>query len=60
MTLQQAAEYFAQPLAEILDAVRLATSDDQAGIFCAQRAAPDSHERLLAAFQSWGKYAPST
>jgi len=55
VTLQQAAEYFAQPLAEILDAVRLATPDDHAGIFCAQRAAPDSHERLLAAFQSWGK-----
>lgn len=55
VTLQQAAEYFAQPLAEILDAVRLATPDDHAGIFCAQRAAPDSHERLLATFQSWGK-----
>ncbi|WP_027160343.1 precorrin-3B C(17)-methyltransferase [Methylobacter luteus] len=55
VTLQQAATYFAQPLAEILDAVSQATPDDQAGIFCAQRAASDSHERLLASFQGWGK-----
>ncbi|MDP2098321.1 MAG: precorrin-3B C(17)-methyltransferase [Methylobacter sp.] len=55
VTLLQAAEYFAQPLAEILDAVSQATPDDPAGIFSAQRAIPDSHERLLESFQAWGK-----
>lgn len=55
VTLLQAAEYFAQPLAEILDAVSQSTPDDPAGIFSAQRAIPDSHERLLESFQAWGK-----
>ncbi len=55
VTLQQAADYFGQPLAEILDAVSLATPDDQAGIFHAQRADSDSHERLPATIRSWGK-----
>ncbi|MCQ8102984.1 precorrin-3B C(17)-methyltransferase [Methylomonas sp. SURF-2] len=54
-TLPQAAHYFAQPLAEILDAVSLATPDDAAGVFQAQRAVPDSHERLLASLPGWGK-----
>ncbi|WP_026600448.1 precorrin-3B C(17)-methyltransferase [Methylomonas sp. 11b] len=54
-TLLQAAEYFAQPLSEILDAVSQATPDDPAGIFSAQRAIPDSHDRLLESFQTWGK-----
>ncbi|BBL57472.1 precorrin-3B C(17)-methyltransferase [Methylomonas koyamae] len=55
VTLQQAAAYFAQPLADILDAVSQSTPGDQAGMFCAQRATPDSHERLLVSFQGWGK-----
>ncbi|MEI8574155.1 precorrin-3B C(17)-methyltransferase [Methylomonas sp. LW13] len=55
VTWQQAAAYFAQPLAEILDAVSQSTPGDQAGLFCAQRATPDSHERLLVSLQGWGK-----
>jgi len=55
VTLQQAAAYFAQPLADILDAVSQSTPGDQAGLFCAQRATPDSHERLLVSLQGWGK-----
>ncbi|NOV29334.1 precorrin-3B C(17)-methyltransferase [Methylomonas sp. ZR1] len=55
VTLQQAAAYFAQPLAEILDAVSQSTPGDQAGLFCAQRAIPDSHDRLLESCQAWGK-----
>ncbi|MDD1620735.1 MAG: precorrin-3B C(17)-methyltransferase [Methylococcaceae bacterium] len=55
VTLQQAAAYFVQPLADILDAVSLSTPDDQAGLFYAQRAIPDSHDRLLESFQAWGK-----
>ncbi|OQW73097.1 MAG: precorrin-3B C(17)-methyltransferase [Proteobacteria bacterium ST_bin11] len=55
VTLQQAAAYFAQPLADILDAVSQSTPDDQAGLFRAQRAIPDSHVRLLESFQAWGK-----
>ena len=55
VTLQQAAEYFAQPLEDILDAVSQSTPGDLAGIFSAQRATADSHQDLLAAFQTWGK-----
>jgi len=54
-TLLQAAEYFAQPLAEILDAVSKATPDDQAGIFRAQMVAADRFDTLLGAFRYWGK-----
>ena len=54
-SLPQAADYFGQPLAEILDAVSQSREDDVAGNFSAQRVAADKRDQVLAACQGWGK-----
>ncbi|MDO9161979.1 MAG: precorrin-3B C(17)-methyltransferase [Methylococcaceae bacterium] len=53
-TLQEAASYFDRPLAEILDAVTKATTDDAAGVFSAQAVNIEQFDDLLSALSNWG------
>lgn len=54
-TLQTAAEYFDQPLKEILDAVSQASAEDEAGSFSAQALTTDNLDKVLLAIPLWGR-----
>ncbi|WP_347987761.1 precorrin-3B C(17)-methyltransferase [Methylomonas sp. AM2-LC] len=54
-TLQETSNYFGRPLAEILEAVSAATTEDFAGLFTAKLVDSKHYDILLDKLPNWGK-----